>query len=109
MRTRLDVYDYLRLTADQRRAVEIYLADELDLPLHVRHVTAVEATAEGAVRVERYASNTPRIYAIGPPCPRCGVIPDAAYWRVRQTMRPAVPPPWLAWPDPTEEADPDAC
>lgn len=107
MRTRLDVDGYRALTDEQRAAVDDYLADGLGLPCHVHYVIAVEATGEGTVRVERYARTTPRIYAVGPPCPRCGEVRDVAYWRVYQTVRPATPPPWLAWPDPTEENDPD--
>lgn len=96
MKTRIDAADYRRLTGDQRRTVDLYLAHELGLPLPTRHVTAVDATAEGTVRVERVL--TPWHWTV---CHACGRVLDPL--RVRQTLRPALPPPWLAWP---EEADP---
>ena len=109
MRTRLDVDGYRALTDEQRAAVDDYLADGLGLPWHVYYVLALEATGEGTVRAERFL----RVASDGFPrwawvlCPGCGRPVDPVI--VRQTVRPAVPPPWLAWPDPTEEADPDAC
>lgn len=97
MRTRLDVDDYRRLTDDQRAEVNGYL-DALGISPDLVAVTEVAATTEGTVRVERIV--TPVVWVR---CDRCGTFRDYLY--VRQTLRPAVPPPWLAWPVPAE-ADP---
>lgn len=97
MRTRLDVDDYRLLTTAQRAEVDAYLTD-LGLPPLDFAVTEVAATAEGTVRVERIV--TPLTWVR---CGTCGTLRDYLY--VRQTFRPSVPPPWLAWPDPYVKAD----
>lgn len=99
MRTRIDVDDYTAATPAQRAAVDAYFA-AIGRPLKAFHVIAAEATAEGTVRVERYVCAPGR---------RCGGVVIATgpcthdFLKVRETLRPTLPPPWLAWP---EEADP---
>lgn len=119
MRTRLDVDDYQTATADQRAEADAYFA-AIGLPLEVSNVIAAEATAEGTVRVERYPSTgigRGAVLYIASVCTsgRCCCGVDRAtgpcthydYVTVHETLRPALPPPWLAWPD-TEEGDTDA-
>lgn len=111
MRTRLDVDAYQEATDQQRAEVDAYLA-ALDRSNAHHGIVAVEATAEGTIRVERHVGRGPDAHPWGwlftvNGCPRCGRW-QLGYLEVRETLRPALPPPWLAWPDPTEE-DPDAC
>lgn len=74
-------------------------------------VTAVEATAEGAVRVERHVGRltTPAgwgyVLSTDPPCPRCGLRRYLGWVGVRETLPSPVPPPWLAWPDTEDDTD----
>lgn len=113
MRTRIDVNDYLRLTSTQRAEVDAYLAD-IGRPIDVSNVVAAEATAEGAVRLKRYPSTgigRAAVLYVTSECWSgrcCGVPPATApcthydYLTIRETLRPDLPPPWLAWPDPAE-------
>lgn len=114
MRTRIDVDDYQLLTTAQRAEVDAYLA-ELGRPIPEFGVYAVEATAEGTVRLERHlAGGVGRgaVFYVTSECRTGRCCNASAYARhcthhdfvtARETFRPALPPPWLAWP---EEADP---
>lgn len=106
MRTRIDVDDYQAATADQRAEVDAYVA-ALDRPNERYGILALEATAEGTVRVERLLTGPGWGWIVTyETCQHCGRW-DLSYVKVHETLRSPVPPPWLAWPD-TEEGDPDA-
>lgn len=107
MRTRIDLIDYYDATEAQQAEVDAYL-EHIGRSRNVYGVTAVEATAEGAVRVERHAgllappAGWGYVFSSDPACDRCGRRAFLGWVGVHETLRPDVPPPWLAWPDPAE-------
>lgn len=108
MKTRIDSDRYLFATDEQRAEVDRYLAA---LGLTPTTVVEANATDEGTVRLVRPLAKWAGEHYQAAYCPEgrcCSVEPGPCShreWLLLHETRPSpYPPPWLAWPDPLEEA-----
>lgn len=108
MNTRIDVLRYWRATPEQRAEVDHYL--EHALGRRAIDVAEVDAATEGTVRITRPLGQQGARYVVSY-CAEgrcCSVEPGPCLHRewlhIRETRPAPYPPPWLAWPDPLEEA-----